>query len=99
MKRKIHSRSRAVKSVDDSPLFAWAAGQQAEKKRVEAAVPKNANEPIRFVITVKDHERIEMRKVIESGDGVLQPIGERITVTDDILPALIELLAGRGAHR
>ena len=87
-----------VKSVDDLPLFAWAAGQQAEQKRVEAAVPKIASETIGFVVTAKDHERVEMRKVIEGGDGVLQP-GERIAVTDDILLALIELLAGKGAHR
>jgi hypothetical protein len=53
MKRKLQSLPRVVKSVDDTPLFAWAAGQEAEKKRVEAAVPKNASEPI----GVKDHEQ------------------------------------------
>jgi hypothetical protein len=98
MKRNLHSPARAVKSVDDLPLFAWTAGQQAEKNRVEAPVPKNVSEPIGLVITVKDHERVEMRKVIEDGDGVLRPTGGRIAVTD-ILPALIELLAGKGAHR
>ena len=97
MKRTL--RSRAVKSVDDLPLFDWAARQQAEQKCVEAAVPNIASKPIGIVITVKDHDRFEIRKVTEVGDGVLQPTGERIATTNDILLALIELVAGRGALR
>ena len=62
-------------------------------------MPKTASKPIGLVITVKDHDRVEMRKVTEGGDGVLQPTGERIAATNDNLLALIELLAGRGAHR
>ena len=52
-----------------------------------------------FAITVKDHVRLEMSKVIQGADGVLQPTGEVIAVTDDILAALIERLARNDAHQ
>ena len=90
---------RELQSADNLPLFAWAADQEAKKKRVSAAVPKNASKPIGVVFTVKDHDRFEVRKVIGGGDGMLHPTGDSIAVTDDILLALIELLAGRGARR
>jgi hypothetical protein len=90
---------RELQSVDDLPLFAWAAGQEAKRKRVSAAAPKNTSKPIGIVITVKDHDRFEIRKVIGGGAGMLHPTGDSIAVTDDIRLALIELLAGRGARR
>src|SRR5262245_21283751 len=97
MKRKLQSSPPTIKSVDDLPLFAAADQRQAEADRAKGTVLGNS-EPIMAVLTVKDHELVDMRRVIEGGGGGLQPVGERVLVKVDTLLALIELLTGQGGH-
>jgi hypothetical protein len=43
MKRKLHSRARAVETVAGLPLFDWADQQEAEVKRLEVEKQKRAD--------------------------------------------------------